>query len=259
MKAYWVVSYVAGAALLALPCAAQEKHVRDGVVMEFSIRPAPGSSVPELMEGEFADLRFKLTDEATGQPLRGNGRGAWMDMGHVIEAQEGGTQKSCKEKVQLYLRGVVGIRPMLDLNSYYVLLLNRDASVSVIDPLVSMAGVTSTLARVVLPKPGADWIKSADGKKLFISMPAAGQVAVIDTDSFKLVASVDAGRSPTRVVLQPDGRYLWVGNNAGRPDQSGVTVIDTQTLKTVKRFPTGLGHHEIAISDDNRHAFVTSR
>jgi YVTN family beta-propeller protein len=50
-----------------------------------------------------------------------------------------------------------------------------------------------------------------------------------------------------------------VGNNAGRPDQSGVTVIDTETLKTVKRFPTGLGHHEIAISDDNRYAFVTSR
>src|SRR5258705_10555876 len=208
MKAYWVVSYVAGAALLALPCAAQEKHVRDGVVMEFSIRPAPGASAPELVEGEFADLRFRLTDAATGQPLRGNAPGAWMDIGQVIQAQDGGAQKSCKEKVQLYLRGIVGIRPMLDLNSYYVVLLNRDASVSVVDPLVSMAGGTSTLARIVLPKPGADWIRSADGKRLYVSMPTAGQVAVIDTDSFKLAASVDAGRNPTRLFLQPDGRDL---------------------------------------------------
>jgi YVTN family beta-propeller protein len=253
------LSYVVGVAAVALPCAAQDKHVRDGVVMEFSARPAPGSTASELMEGEFAQLRFKLTDEATGQPLRGNAPGAWMDMAHVIQPQEGGTHKSCKEKVQLYLRGIVGIRPMLDLNSYYVLLLNRDASLSVVDPLVSMAGVTSTLARVTLPKPGADWTRSADGKKLYISMPTAGQVAVVDTDSFKLAASVDAGRSPTRVVLQPDGRYLWVGNNARRPDESGVTVLDTETLKTAKRFPTGAGHHEIAISQDNRRAFITNR
>src|SRR5258705_3446087 len=259
MRTLRFLSYAVGAAALALPCAAEEKYVRDGVVMELSIRPAAGSSSKELMEGEFAELRFRLTDEATGQPLRGNSPGAWMDMGQVIQAQDGGTQKSCREKVQLYLRGIVGIRPMLDLNSYYVLLLNRDASISVVDPLVSMAGVTSTLARIVLPKPGADWVKSADGKRLYVTMPTAGQVAVVDTDGFKLDASVDAGRNPTRLFLQPDGRYLWVRNNAGRPDQSGVTVIDIETRKIVKRFATGMGHHEIAVSDDNRHAFVTSR
>src|SRR5258705_1951331 len=208
MRTLRFLSYAVGAAALALPCAAQEKYVRDGIVMELSIRPAAGSSSKELMEGEFAELRFRLTDEATGQPLRGNAPGAWMDIGQVIQAQDGGAQKSCKEKVQLYLRGIVGIRPMLDLNSYYVVLLNRDASVSVVDPLVSMAGVTSTLARIVLAKPGADWARSADGKKLYVSMPGAGQIAVIDTDSFKVAANVHAGRSPTRVLLQPDGRDL---------------------------------------------------
>jgi YVTN family beta-propeller protein len=245
---------VLGLALsLAGLCLASEKHVRDGVVMEFSADPS------ELVEGEVAQLRFRLTDQASGQPLRNAAPGAWLDMAHVIQPQEGGTNRSCREKVSLYLRGIVGIRPMLDLNSYDVILMNRDASISVLDPLVSMGGTTSTRARVNLAKPAADWARSADGKRLYISMPQAGQVAVVEGDSFRIAANVDAGRSPTRVALQPDGRYLWAGNNARRPGQSGVTVIDTQTLTAVKSIATGMGHHEIAFSEDSRHALVTNR
>jgi YVTN family beta-propeller protein len=61
------------------------------------------------------------------------------------------------------------------------------------------------------------------------------------------------------VVVQPDGKYLWVGNDARVADGSGVTVIDTETLKPVKSLATGTGHHEIAVSEDNRVAFVTNR
>jgi YVTN family beta-propeller protein len=102
-------------------------------------------------------------------------------------------------------------------------------------------------------------VKSADGKRIYVSMPFAGQVAVIDSDNFTVHSNIDAGRSPTRVYLQPDGRYLWVGNDAKVSDVSGVTVIDTQTLKPVKQLLTGTGHHEIAVSEDNRVAFVTNR
>ena len=61
------------------------------------------------------------------------------------------------------------------------------------------------------------------------------------------------------MVVQPDGKYLWVGNDARVADGSGVTVIDTETLKPVKSLATGTGHHEIAVSEDNRVAFVTNR
>src|SRR5262245_46069371 len=252
-----------GGICLAAVCAAafageavQQKHAREGVVMEFSAAPVRGAT---LMEGELAEMRFKLTDEASGQPITGNVPGAWLDIGQVIQGQAGAEQKSCKEKVALYLRGIVGIRPMMDLNSYYVVVLNRDPSISIIDPTVSLANATSTLARIILQRPGADWAKSPDGKRLYVSMPSAGQVAVIDTDTFKLVANIDAGRSPTRVVVQPDGRYVWIGNDARVAEGSGVTLIDTETLKPVKSIPTGVGHHEIAVSDDNRIAWVTNR
>ena len=237
--------------------AVQQKHAREGVVMEFSAAPARGAKV--LMEGELAEVRFKLTDEASGQPITGSPPGAWLDIGQVIQGQAGTEQKSCKDKVALYLRGIVGIRPMMDLNSYYVVVLNRDPSISIIDPTISLANATSTLARIILQRPGADWAKSPDGKRIYVSMPAAGQVAVIDTDSFKLVANIDAGRSPTRVMVQPDGRYVWVGNDARVAEGSGVTLIDAETLKPVKSIATGVGHHEVAVSDDNRIAWVTNR
>jgi YVTN family beta-propeller protein len=153
----------------------------------------------------------------------------------------------------------VGIRPMVDLNSHYVILMNADASIAVVDPTVSMAGATSTLASLVLKSPGSDWVPVDRLRRLFISQPKAGAVAVVDTENFKVTEHLDVGKQPVRVALQPDGRFLWVGNNAGEEAASGVTVIDVDSAKVVGFIATGLGHHEIAFSADSRFAFVTNR
>ena len=237
--------------------AGASRLVRQGLAVEFSAAPLAGAAA--LSEGDFAELRFRITEEATGKPVRGLAPGAWMDMADVIRNKEGAEQKSCKDKIALYLKGVVGIRPMVDLNSYYVVAMNQDASLTVIDPTVSMAGRTSTLAQIALASAGADWAQSADGTRLFVTMPAVGKVAVIDTERFRAEASVPAGPVPTRAVLQPDGRYLWIGNNAREPGRGGVTVIDAETLKQAATLATGAGHHEIAVSEDSRHALVTNR
>ncbi|MBL0393010.1 YncE family protein [Ramlibacter monticola] len=231
---------------------------RNGVVVQFSAQPVekPGAGV---MEGDIADVRFKISDEASGQPMRGVVPGAWMDMAFHIQGQAGSDQKSCKDKVALYLKGAVGMRPMLDLNSYFVVLMNNDASISVVDPLVTMAGVTSTFATTLLKRPGADWARHDNSRRLFVSMPKAGEVAVIETDNFKVTGNVAAGKDPMRVVLQPDQRYLWVGNNAAEAKDSGATAIDTASLKPAGFIATGAGHHEFAFTADSRYAFVSNR
>ena len=89
-------------------------------------------------------------------------------------------------------------------------------------------------------------------------MPTAGKVAVIETDTFKVAHAVPAGAAPSRIVAQPDGRYLWIGNDA-RDAAGGVTVLDADSLKTVSTLTTGRGHHEIALSADSRYALVTNR
>ena len=241
---------VAGAGAVA------ERLVRNGAVIDFSITPA--GRIKTLTEGEFADVRFRLTDESSGQALRTSTPGAWLDMAQIIQGQ-GAEQKSCKDKVSLYLKGVVGIRPMVDLNSYFVVLMNNDSTISVVDPVVSMAGATSTFASVLLKGPGADWVTSDRERRLYISMPRANQVAVVDTDGFKVIDNIDAGKTPVRVALQPDGRYLWVGNNPNDDAASGVTVIDTETRKSVGFVATGAGHHEITFSVDSKLAFVSNR
>jgi YVTN family beta-propeller protein len=200
-------------------------------------------------------LRFTLKDATSGEPLRGRAPAAWMDAG---DAEPGDGERTCKEKIPLYLRGLVGLRPLVDLNSYYLLVLNQDPSISVVDPLVGMTGKTSLYATILLPSPGADWAKGRDERRFFVSMPRARQVAVVDAQRFRVEARIDAGEAPNRVAVQPDGRYVWVGDDA-RGGPGGVTVIDAETLKVAARIRTGRGHHEIAFSGDDRRAFVTNR
>ncbi|QAY85539.1 cytochrome D1 domain-containing protein [Pseudomonas arsenicoxydans] len=230
---------------------------RDGVSVALEVKPLAKDGV--LREGEFADVQFRVTDSASGQPLSGVNPGAWLDPETVAADQAQGREQSCKARVGVFLKSSIGARPMLDLNSYFLLVMNRDASVSVVDPSVSVGGITSTLARIDIKQPPMDWVTPKDNKRVFVSMPTANEIAVIDSAQFKLLDSVAAGSNPVRVALQPDERLLWVGNNAKTVEESGVTVIDARSLKPLKHLATGAGHHEIAFSKDSRHAFVSNR
>jgi YVTN family beta-propeller protein len=230
---------------------------RDGISVALEVKPLAKDGV--LREGEFADVQFRVNDSTSGQPLSGVNPGAWLDPEAVAADQAQGREQSCKSRVGVFLKSSIGARPLLDLNSYFLLVMNRDASVSVVDPSVSVGGITSTMARINLKQPPMDWVTPKDNKRVFVSMPTAGEVAVIDSEQFKLLESVAAGSNPVRVALQPDERLLWVGNNASKAEESGVTVIDTHSLKTLKHLATGAGHHEIAFSKDSRFAFVTNR
>jgi YVTN family beta-propeller protein len=230
---------------------------REGVVIEFSNRPTQGDS-DKVIAADWADVTFRITDASTGEPIKGRYPAAWMDLAEAWEAK-GDKPMSCRDRVSTYLKGIVGVRPMIDLNSHFLLVLNRDASISVIDPAVGITGVTNLFAQVNLEKPGADWAKTEDQKRVFVSMPLAGKVALVDTETFEVETTIEAGENPTRAVLQSDERYLWVGNNAGEQGASGVTVIDTADLKKVAFIATGEGHHEIAFTADDRLAFVGNR
>jgi YVTN family beta-propeller protein len=229
---------------------------REGVNVEFSVLPVGG--VGEVTADSWADVTFRVTDAGTGDPIKGRFPAAWMDVGEAWEAM-GERPMECRDRVATYLQGIVGVRPMIDLNSHFLLVLNRDNSISVIDPIVGITGITNLFAQINLSRPGADWVLNDDNKRLFISMPAADKVALVDTEAFKVSHEIDAGDTPMRVELQRDQRYLWVGNNAPDPERSGVTVIDAQDLETVAFIQTGPGHHEIAFTDGDRYAFVTNR
>ncbi|MEG3012816.1 MAG: cytochrome D1, partial [Pseudomonas sp.] len=56
---------------------ASQKLNRDGVAVDFDLKPLAADG--NLREGEFADVQFRVTDSASGQPLSGVAPGAWID------------------------------------------------------------------------------------------------------------------------------------------------------------------------------------
>ena len=235
--------------VLAQTKTAPQKIEREGVEVEFTIEPIENSGkASEVMEAKAATVRFTIKDKATKTPLSGVKPSVWLTQRTDSETDP----KECREQVQSFLQGSLRSRPDVDLNAYYLLALNQEANISVIDPLLGF-GSSKLLTLVMLKSPGADWAQKSREEKLFVSMPLVNQVAVVDTNTWKVISNIDAGIKPARVRLQPDETYRWVG------EASGVTAIDTTTLKVVARIPTGKGHHEIDFSKDNRLAFVTNQ
>jgi YVTN family beta-propeller protein len=229
-----------------------QKIVEQGIAIEFTAEPLV-QNANSIRAAEDVNVRFKVTDTTTGTPVKGLGLSAW------ISTRDGKTTEltQCREKIQSYLTGSMRARPDVDLNSYYILALNKSPDISVIDPLLGFGG-SKLLTLVMMKSPGEDWLLSRDGELLFVTLPAINQVAVITTRSWKVIDYIDAGTTPTRITMQPDQHYIWVANDGNEKD-GGVTVIDPATLKVAAKIATGAGGHDIVISSDSRFAFVSNR
>ncbi len=215
-----------------------------------SVRPG----VP-LREGEEARVRLELVDANTKAPLDGLYPGAWIDA--LTPGAKAGDSEECKKKLQGFAGGSLLNPPEHDLNAYFVLGLNEDATITVVDPLFSFGG-SKLLDMVFLKSAGTDWALSKDQLRLYVSQAEAGEVAVVDTESWKVIASVPVGKGAGRVMLQPDGRYLWVAVD-GAAAGTGLAAIDTVKLETVASIGLGAGPHDLAVSGDDRYVFASSR
>jgi YVTN family beta-propeller protein len=241
---------------------APQTYTREGVSVEFRMEPLSSGrgttgtgTTTELLAGTEATVRFKITDTTGNKPLTNLRPIAWIDQSATGKAPDA---KVCREKVQSFLQPSFNKRPTIDLNTYFILALNHEPNISVIDPLSGFGG-SKLYTLISLRSSGEDWVMSADKKRLYVSMPLVNQVAVIDTITWKVIANIDAGAKPARVALQHDNRYLWVGNNGADEKDKSVTVIDTVTLKVAAQLKTGSGHHEIAFAEDDSQAFVTNK
>jgi DNA-binding beta-propeller fold protein YncE len=227
-----------------------QTYTQEGVSVEFSIKPVSsgGENITGLVAGTEAIVRFKIND-VTSKALSNLRPTVWFDKrepGQITDA------KTCREKVQSFLQPSFARRAELDLNSYFILALNHEPNISVIDPFSGFGG-TKLFALIPLLSSGEDWVMSDDKQRLYVSMPASNQVAVVDTVRWKPIVNLEAGAKPGKLALQHDGKYLWIGND------TGVTVVDTGSLKIAAHIVTGSGHHEIVFTGDDRLAFITNK
>jgi YVTN family beta-propeller protein len=236
-----------------------KSFIQEGISVELSMETlqADKNANGNFCEGDDVLFRFRITDTATGSPVTGANPAAWMSR---RSDDKRSPNETCAEKVQKFLSGTIFAQADLDMNIFHVLALNDDATITVVDPLFGFGG-TKLLAMVALKSPGEDWVLTSDEKRLFVSMPDAKQVAVIDTSTWKVIANLDVGSRPERVALQPDQEYLWVSHDTSgnQSNDSGVTAITAAGLELVANIPTGKGTHAMAFSEDSRFAFITNR
>ena len=232
------------------------KATHNGISVEFSLQTvsSTGNSQGHFREQDDVVFRFAVSDASSGTPLRGAYPAAWMDL---VPAGEKPDTRFCSARTKALLDGSILSKAELDLNVFYVLVLNHDATISVVDPIFGF-GNSKLLALIPLAGRGEDWALSSDQKRLFVSMPEVHQIAVIDTASWQLIKNIEVGFRPARTALQPDQQYLWVADRDTTSADSGVFVIDTADLREVQHIKTGRGIHDLAFSTDNHIAFVSN-
>ncbi len=231
----------------------------EGVAMRLQVLPQEDSGRREAVMGEQVDLRVDVERLADGQPLSNLPIGLWLD--RQVSPMSGAVPV-CGQRVASFLSGGLLSRPLLDLTGYWVLTMDREGSVSVLDPSVQFAGRSSLYSAIQLGAPPFDWAKTADDALLFVALPSRNEVATIDLRSLKLQRRIALAGQPTRLGLQPDGRLLWAAyrlKEDAKDAQDGIAAIDSVDGKVLHAVTLPVGHHEIAFSEDSRYVYVSSR
>lgn len=232
---------------------------QQGIALEFYLKPyadklaapaGPAAAIP--VAGSSAIVTFRASDARTGQPLAGMRPRAWFS---ARLSEQVANETECKDKIRSLLAGQVSTRADIDLNSYLLLTLNHDETVSVINPQISF-NTTKLESVIALPGNGADWALSASKEFLYVSIPSQDGVAIINMVSRKLISTLPmgAGSRPMRMVPAPDGRTLWVGLIGS----GAVAVIDMDSNSLVSQIDVGKGVHAIAFNTEGTSAFVSN-
>ncbi|HWM25208.1 MAG TPA: hypothetical protein VNP98_10315 [Chthoniobacterales bacterium] len=236
------------------PAPPRRTFVDKGIRVTFDVArvAVPDARGESFQEGDAVRFRFTLTDPAGKVPIRGATARAWLSLRREGEIP---AANAPNVKAARFITGGIFGQADLDLNSFYVLTLNSDSTISVVDPLFGF-GSTKLLALIPLPANGYDWVMTQDQAKLFVSVPEKKQIAVIDTSRWEVSHFIEAGLRPARLALQPDGQYLWAAGE-GSSDTS-LAAFRADTFAPVATLPVGRGHHAIAVTRDSAFVFVTN-
>jgi len=93
------------------------------------------------------------------------------------------------------------------------------------------------------------------GPRIFVANESSNSVTIIDPNSLKVIATVDAINHSTHdIAVTRDGKWAFATNLAS----GKISVIDTQRAETVASIFTGSRSHVVALTNDNRHAWVAN-
>jgi YVTN family beta-propeller protein len=129
-----------------------------------------------------------------------------------------------------------------------------EGAVKVVD--TSAQQVTATIAIPAGPPRFVAF--SPDGKTAYVSVwddaRTIAAVAVLDTTSNTVAATIPVDTRPFLAAVTPDGTRLYVPNH----DSGTVSVIDTRTRKLLTKFSVPRNPHYVAFSADGSRAYLAN-
>lgn len=228
-----------------LPAAAEppaQHFAAQGIGLDLAVTAAGG----KLAAGGDVALDLNFSDQTTGSPLRGASPAAWLSQRRPGEAAD---DARCARKIGAFVAGSPVERPDADLTGFAVLTLNRDSSLTVIDPQSGYGG-SRVLALIKLDAPGGDWTFGQDPKRVYIAEPGADKIVAIDLDHWRREAAASV-TAPGALLFQP-GKGLWAS------DATGVILLDAQSLEVRAQIATGGGPHRLAGTANGAFIFVAN-
>src|SRR6266446_2090825 len=99
------------------------------------------------------------------------------------------------------------------------------------------------------------WLaEAAAAPKAYVGLFKDNAIAVLDTGTNRVQATIPVPQGPHGIVITPDGRKVYVSSDGA----STVSVIDTQTDTIVKSIEVDPNPHGLAISADGREVLVSA-
>lgn len=228
-------------AITLLPSAGQAKSSKLNTKLDIQVKVKP---VP--------DNTLQLSISQNNRVIGGLKPRVWLQL---RRSEQVAAETSCEAKIKSFISGQLASRADLDLNSYTLVTLNQDKTITFIDPQVAWS--SSKLQGIVpLPAQGLDWVLSKDGKWLYVTLPELSAVAIINTVERHLSQTISTGDSskPGRIALSPNGRTVWVGLDKSNK----VAVLSEDNQPKINFVETGTGLHQIAFTPDSKFALVTN-
>jgi YVTN family beta-propeller protein len=250
---------VAVAPLRAAEPAFNARTEQGGLALEATISRAASAAegnVP-LRSGEPVTVRFRVSD-LSGKAISGAFPNGWMVLSGMGSTMAGNPDARCRLVLRRLQVSSLPDQAEVDLNTFLVLALNEDATVSVIDPRSGFGG-TRLLGLVALHGNGEDWVQLPDQERLAVTVPEADAVDIVDMRAWNgPVRRLDIGARPRRVALQPDRTFFWVDTVEPATGVASAVAVNADTLTAAGRISIGPGPHDFAFSADSRFLFVAN-
>lgn len=206
---------------------------------------------PDVKEHEAVDLTFEVREAREG----GEALGGLRPLAWLVRRKEGEPlpdRETCKTEIRSLLAGRLARNADVNLNEYYVVTLDSNNSLSIIDPQIE-SSKTKTVGLITLPAWGSDLLLLPDRENVLVSLPTVSKVGIANLRKRRAQYRATPGR-PRRVALQTDGRLAWIGMEG----EGKVAVLDTVSLEMKAELDLGPGPHELAFDDESRRVFVAS-